>query len=113
MFFRVLCPLSVSCVTVGVFHFGVFQVPICVVKPGQIPKTRAQVDLMKSSGEEFILDPADLVDIHREGLPVVITDNGEGYFAATTHMSSIELTKSKVCSFRVRCPPKRVRCPIQ
>ena len=72
------------------------QIPICVIEPGKIPRTRSEIDLLKSSGKETMFDASDLEQIHREGLPIVIVNNGQNFFSATTHMSSLELTKSKV-----------------
>ena len=74
----------------------IFQMPIAVAYITEdLPRTRMELQSVKSAGKEVMLYPQNLQDFHREGLPIVIVTNGK-LFGPTVLIGGEELNHFKL-----------------
>ena len=72
---------------------------MAVVLPGKALSTRKEKSLVRSRGKELMFHEGDLKHLYREGIPIVIVSNGDGYFCSTTRIDERDLVQSKVENF--------------
>ena len=72
--------------------------PLAVVTPGEVPKTRRQKELVTSSGTHMVFYEDDIEHVYLQSIPIVLAYNKVNHYTATKIISQEQFQNWKVNS---------------